>query len=167
MSSNRPDASVEVVDWTMMNWSWAPAAGASGPNRPRAALATRARTVHRTTSVPPCCRSGSQDQPPLEEGARSGGRGRVEEASGRAVLLERPAMQEHDLLREPPRLADILGDQDGLGARAVGLLDQLLDRQGRGGIEAGSRLIQEQDVRLEAERAPPRQALLLARRQQA
>ena len=62
-------------------------------------------------------------------------------------------MQEHHLVGEPPRLAEVVGDEHDLGASVVGPLDQLLDRQRRGRIEIGGRLVEEQDVRIEAERA--------------
>ena len=83
-------------------------------------------------------------------------------------MLDDPAvMQEHNIAGKPASLADVVGDDDDLDATALSVDQQLLDGQRRRGIEARGRLVEQQDVGLEAERPRQTKPLLLAARQHA
>src|SRR6516165_7531706 len=71
-------------------------------------------------------------------------------------------MHEHDFAGEPLGLAEIVGGHYHLDAARGDLADHVLDRLGRGGIEARGRLIEQEDLRFLGERACERKPLLLA-----
>ena len=75
-------------------------------------------------------------------------------------------MQKNDVVGEPAGLGDVVGDEDDLGAGAMGAVDHLLDRLNRGRIKAGGGFVQKQDIRLERKGAHQGEALLLATGQQ-
>lgn len=70
-------------------------------------------------------------------------------------------VHEDDLVRKASRLAYVMRHQYHLGAVVMRLDEQSLDGQGRGRIETRSRLIQKQDVGIEAESAGEAEPLLL------
>ncbi len=71
-------------------------------------------------------------------------------------------MQEHHLVGEAPRLAEIVGDEDNLDALPVRRPDDALDHLHRGGIEADGRFVEEENLRVDREGAGERQTLLFA-----
>src|SRR5262244_525983 len=71
-------------------------------------------------------------------------------------------MYEHDLAGEAPGLAEIVGRHHNLDPARSNGADDVLDRLGRGRIEARGRLVEHEDLRLLGERARERQPLLLA-----
>jgi hypothetical protein len=76
-------------------------------------------------------------------------------------------MQKDNVLREPSRLAHVVGHDDYLDAAVLCVKEQSLDGESRSGVEARGRLVEKQDVRIKAERARKAQPLLLAARQHA
>src|SRR5262245_55739198 len=85
-----------------------------------------------------------------------------EEGAGRLALrplketcgcrrLDDPAlMHEEHVQRQPPRLADIMRDHDDLYAAMLSVDKQFFDGKGRGRIEARGRLVEEQNIGLQA-----------------
>src|SRR5262245_14698953 len=71
-------------------------------------------------------------------------------------------MHQHDFAGEPFGLAEIVGRHHHLDAARGDLADAVLDRLGRGGMEAGGRLSEEEELRLLGGRARERKPLLLA-----
>ena len=80
----------------------------------------------------------------------------------RRALDHAAAMQQHDLAGEPSRLAEIVRRHHDLDAARGDRADDVLDRLGRGGIEARGRLVEKQHLRVARQRAGKRQPLLLA-----
>ena len=87
-------------------------------------------------------------------------------ARGRA-LDDAAVMQERDLVGEAPHLPQIVRDQHHARSLRAHGADQALDRRGRGRIEIGGRLVEDQDLRTRRQRAGDRQQLLLAAREHA
>ena len=75
-------------------------------------------------------------------------------------------MQHHELVAKPPRARDVVCDHDdGRSAFLFQLEQQRVDLVGRNRIEAGARLVDEQDRRIERQRARETRALPHAARQ--
>ena len=72
--------------------------------------------------------------------------GASKKGCGGARLDDAATMQQDDLAGQPPRLAEIVGRHHDLDAARGDGADHVLDRLGRGGIEAGGRLVEEQHV---------------------
>src|SRR5262245_39769306 len=81
--------------------------------------------------------------------ARLLGLGRGQEGVGRTALDHAAAMHQHDLAGEPLGLAEIVGRHHHLDAACDDLADHVLDRLGRGRIEARGRLIEQENLRLD------------------
>ena len=86
-------------------------------------------------------------------------------ASQRAVREHPAFVQQREVVADDPRARNVVGHDDQRGAAALGLDQQVVDLLGGDRIEAGARLVDEQDRRVE--RHGPRQsgALLHAARQ--
>ena len=70
------------------------------------------------------------------------------------LILDKPAvMQKNDVLREPARLSHIMSDDNHLYAAVLRVDKQPLDGERRGRVEASGRLVEKQDVGIEAESA--------------
>ena len=104
MWSNRPDASVEVVDWTMMNWSWASAAGPSVAKMPRAAVAAEPELLlldEPTASLDPQATAAIEAR--IGQAAAAGvkivlvthDRGQAQRLADEVLFLHRGALAEH------------------------------------------------------------------------
>ncbi len=83
------------------------------------------------------------------------------------MLGDPAAVQEHHVVGQAAGLSGVVGDEDDAGAAAPRRGDDVLDREHRGGVEAGGRLVEEQHLGVGGQRAGQRQALLLAAREQA
>ena len=86
--------------------------------------------------------------------------GTVEEVVRGGPLTQAAANQKDDVAGEAAHLAKVVRRHDDLRARLGGGEDDLLDEPGRGRVEAGRRLIQEEDFRLAGQRPRQRQSLL-------
>jgi hypothetical protein len=75
--------------------------------------------------------------------------------------------QEHDVACEPAGLAEIVSRHYDLDAARGDARDDVLDRLGGEGIEAGGRLVEKQHFGIARQRAGQRQALLFATRKTA
>ena len=81
----------------------------------------------------------------------------------RAVLLQPPAAHDRDVIGERERLGLVVGDVDeGDAGAALQLLELGAHALAQLGIEIGQRLVEQQDRRLDHQRARERDALLLA-----
>ena len=89
-------------------------------------------------------------------------RGESKNSAAGAALDHAAAMHQHDLAGEPARLAEIVRRHHHLDAARGDGADDVLDRLGRGRIEARGRLVEKQHLRIAGERARQRQPLLLA-----
>ena len=87
---------------------------------------------------------------------------RIEKAVRVPMLDNAPMVHEDDVLREPSCLADVMGDDDDLDTTPLSVNQELLDGERRGRVEARGRLVEEQQLRLETQRAGEAQPLLLA-----
>src|ERR1041385_3992746 len=74
-------------------------------------------------------------------------------------------MQEDDLLREPPRLAQVVRDHYHLDAALLSLHELSLYSQSRSRVEICGRLVKEQYVGIKTERSCKAQPLLLPTRE--
>ena len=88
--------------------------------------------------------------------------GLLEEAPCRLMLDESAVMQKNDVLREPSRLAHVMGHDNHFDAAVLGADEEPLDGERRSGIEAGGRLIEKKHLWIEAEGASKAEPLLLA-----
>src|SRR5687767_5315838 len=113
-------------------------------------------------SFPPLLPPSLPQQLALDEGGCFRCRRAGEELGGRALLHQPAAMQEDDLVRQPPRLAQIMGRHDDLRAGEIDGGDDLLYRPRCRRIEARRWFVQEQHLRRRRPGARERQALLLA-----
>ena len=78
-------------------------------------------------------------------------------------MLDKPAvMQKDDVLREPSRLAHVMGYDNHLDTTVLRVDEQPLDGERRSGIEARGRLVEKKDLWIEAEGASKAEPLLLA-----
>src|SRR5262249_11944311 len=139
MWPNRPESCVEVVDATTMDLSRAP----TGPAAMRISDA-------------------SDQQLAAHEPARLLGPGVGKECVGRAALDHAAALHEHDLAGEAPRFAEIVRRHHHLDPARSNDADDVLDRLGRGRVEARGRLVEQKNLRLLGESARERQPLLLS-----
>src|SRR3954451_24742085 len=127
--------------------------------------ATLARASLRTSRRPDGLRPGvlmSEHQSASHEGAGRLTFGPLEEIWSGLVLDEPAVMEKHHVLGEPLRLADVVRDHDDLDAAVLRLDQEPLDDKGRGRVEARGRLVEKQDVGIEAEGAREAKPLLLA-----
>src|SRR5665809_169760 len=86
---------------------------------------------------------------------------RVEQLGGGARLHDAPLPEHGDEVRDPAGAHDVVRDHDvGAAVLVVDLLDQLAQERRAHGIEAGVRLVEEHDARVEDER--PREARALS-----
>src|SRR5512142_2802416 len=85
-----------------------------------------------------------------DEGSRDIARGVSEKARSGLMLDQFAMMQKDNFLREPARLAHVMGYDDDFDAAALGIEEQPLDGESRGRIEACGRLVQKQNVRIQA-----------------
>ena len=84
----------------------------------------------------------------------------------RAVLLQAPAAHHRDLIGERQRLGLVVRDVDeGDAGAALQLLELGAHALAQLGVEIGQRLVEQQDRRLDHQRARERDALLLAARE--
>jgi hypothetical protein len=83
------------------------------------------------------------------------------------VLDNAAAMQELDLVGQPPRLAEIVRGHHDLGAGLPHRLHDRLDEARGGEVEAGGGLVEKEERRIERPGARERHALLLAARKPA
>src|SRR5262245_33458504 len=104
---------------------------------------------------------GSDQQLAAHEPARLLGPGVGKECVGRAALDHAAAMHEHDLAGEAPRFAEIVRRHHHLDPARSNDADDVLDRLGRGRVEARGRLVEQKNLRLFGESARERQPLLL------
>src|SRR6185312_8474361 len=81
-----------------------------------------------------------------------------------AVLDELAEIEERREVADADRLLHVVGDDDDR-VQLLELVDELLDLGGGDGIERRGRLVHEQHLRLDGERARDAQALLLSARQ--
>ena len=87
---------------------------------------------------------------------------RVEKCDCRAGLADSSTMHKDDVIGEPPRLPNIVGDEDGFRSGIANAFDGGFDN-GRGrGVQIGGRLIEKQDLGVCGERACERQTLLFS-----
>src|SRR5215212_8900369 len=92
--------------------------------------------------------------------------GRVVELGGRADLLEVPVVHDRDPVAHRHRLDLVVGDVDrGRPDLLLEALDLAARLHAQLGVEVGERLVHEEDLRVADERAPERDALLLAARE--
>src|SRR5258708_5305098 len=77
----------------------------------------------------------SRQEVAVEEGAGRLVCRAIEEIRGSGPRCGPPLMEEDDLVRETPRLSEIVRRHDDLGATLVKEVDDLLDGTGRGRIE--------------------------------
>src|SRR5690606_20868779 len=151
---NSPDCSVEVVLATTMNLSCASAAPAE---RARAVAVTAVRNVLR---IMVC--SSSPGELPVETCLCGLAARRREEIRCIGAFGDPAAMQEDDVASEAFRLAEIMGRHHHLDAVADETGDDLFHLARGAGIEAGRRLVEEDDLRLQRPGPRQRQPLLLA-----
>src|SRR5262245_4724241 len=161
---NRPECSVDVVEATTMDLSCARTGAAA-----RAMVAAKTSRLRRVgmvlSSLYSCIAGfggGSDQQLATHEPARLLGPGVGKERLGRAALDHAAAMQECDLAGEAPRLAEIVRRHHHLDPAPSNGADDVLDRLGRGRIEARGRLVEQEKLRLLGESAREREPLLLA-----
>src|SRR5262249_20165073 len=163
MWPNRPESCVDVVEATTMDLSCA-RAGAAATSVMVAAKTTRLRRVGMMFSSSYAYREiddGQTKSSPAVNRRASSVLGAEKKASAGA-LDHAAAMHQHDFAGEPLGLAEIVGRHHYLDAARGDLSDHVLDRLGRGGMEAGGRLIEQEDLRLLGERGGERKPLLLA-----
>jgi hypothetical protein len=86
----------------------------------------------------------------------------IEEAPCGLMLDESAVMKKDDVLREPSRLAHVMGHDNHFDATVLGADEKPLDGQRRSWIEARGRLIKKKHLWIEAESASKAEALLLA-----
>src|SRR6185437_11250818 len=90
---------------------------------------------------------------------------RREEIVSRGFLDHTAAVKQHDVAADAPGLPEIVRGHDDFHAAGGDFSDDVLDRFGRGRIEARGRLIEEQYCGIARQRAGEREPLLLAPRQ--
>ena len=92
-------------------------------------------------------------------------RGRIVELARRALLRDAALLHHHDAVRDGQRLLLIVGDVDGGEAEALlQLADLGAHAAAQAGVEVRQRLVEQQHLRLEHQRAGDGDALLLAAR---
>src|SRR6516164_1593876 len=165
MWPNRPESCVEVVEATTMDLSRAP----TGPAAMRATVAATTSRLRRVgigallfMFLYRGVGDGLDQQLASHEAARLLGPGVSKECVGRAALDHASAMHEHDLAGEAPRLAEVMRRHHHLDPARSNDADDVLDRLGRGRVEARGRLVEQENLRLFGESARERQPLLLA-----
>ena len=157
MWPNRPESCVEVVE--TRRWICPARARACERERSEAASAIRERRVSmRVLRLVVIQTSNS----PARNARLAVSAGELKKCCGRRGLDHAAAVQQHDVAREPARLAEIVRRHHDLDAARGDRADDVLDRLGRGRIEARGRLVEKQDLRIARERARQREPLLLA-----
>ena len=76
------------------------------------------------------------------------------------MLHESAVMQKNDVLREPSRLAHVMGHDNHFDAAMLGADEKALDGERRSWIEARGRLVEKKHLWIEAEGASEAQPLL-------
>src|SRR5215510_6691311 len=147
MWPNRPESCVEVVEATTIDLSRA----RTGPAAMRATVAAKTSRLRRVGMVlSSLCSSiagwatASDQQLASHEAARILGPGVSKECVGRAALDHASAMHEHDLAGEAPRLAEIVRRHHHLDPARSNDADDVLNRLGRGRVEARGRLFEQE-----------------------
>ena len=161
MYPNSPESWVDVVEETTIDLSCAKALARednTGGDRDQEAAKQTSHflpKVHQTSSSParnvlasPVC-------------------GVLKNDDAGPVSITRPRCSMHDVARQPPGFAEIMGCHHHLDAAPAHRADDVLDGLGGGGIEARGRLVEEQYDGVAGERARKREALLFAARQPA
>ena len=94
-------------------------------------------------------------------------RGRLPQQLGaRRRLHDAPAVVDHDAVTQPIGLGEVVGDHHRRGAhRAQDLAQLVAQRAAQRRVERGQRLVQQQQRRLDGQRAPQRHPLALATRE--
>src|SRR5262249_18147022 len=156
MWPNRPESWVEVVEATTIDLSCA-AAGAM-----QSRVAATISSVRRWSMRFSLLFCSSDQKLAGDEAARVGGLRRREEWPGGGTLDHAAAVQQPDPAARASRLAEIVGRHHHLDAAQRARADDVLDRLGRGGVEARARLVEAEHLRRLGERARQRQPLLLA-----
>src|SRR5262245_20942809 len=128
---NSPESWVDVVEATTIDFSCAEAGAVTDKRRARPANAWISFMLR---SIGWSHQQFAGNEFPRFRRARCG-----EELLGARVLDDAPAMHQHDVGPEPPRLAEIVRRHDDLDAVRRDGADEILDRLGGGGIEAGRR----------------------------
>jgi hypothetical protein len=149
----RPDCSVEVVEATVMKRSWAwvrPAAsrlpGSEGGTE-------QATGDHGVSSLRKRCAA-----------AVCGGE---KKTFGRRLFDDAAAVDENDLGGHALCLAEVVGGHQDARAGSGDLADDAFDLAAAGGVEAGGRLVEDQQFGFQRPGAGQRDALLLAAGEQA
>jgi hypothetical protein len=88
-----------------------------------------------------------------DEGPRHVTFGLHKKALRRLVLDKSAMMQKDNVLREPSRLTHVMCHDNYLDAAVLRLEEQPLDGESRSGVEARGRLVEKQDLWIEAKRA--------------
>ena len=101
----------------------------------------------------------------FEPGAGRLRAGRIEDLGRRTGLHDATRMQEDHVVGEPPRLPEIVGDQDDGDPAFVRLADELFDRMRGGRVQACRRLVEKEHPGGASERTDDGESLLLTRGQ--
>ena len=94
--------------------------------------------------------------------AASARAGRAKKRSTGGALDQPSAAQEKNLVREPPRLTEIVCRHDDLGSTRMDLADDRFDLARGGGVEIRGGLVEEEDFGAERPRTREREFLLFS-----